>query len=248
MKDPYAVPLLIKVLEDASEEAMVRHEAAEALGAIGHLDALPVLQQYRDDPNEVDVVRQTCELAVAKIEHEKENQGSSASPETQYFSVDPAPPLEASLPISELEHILLDQDRPLFERYRAMFSLRNRGGKEAVLALAKGFQDPSALFRHEIAYVFGQMQDEHSVEALTEVLQQSDEMSMVRHECAEALGSIASKKCLPVLESFRSDPERVVSESCVVALDMYAYEQSGGEFHYVPNTNNDVASQGSEYE
>ena len=36
---------------------------------------------------------------------------------------------------------------PLFDRYRAMFALRNDGGKEAVLALASGFDDDSALFR-----------------------------------------------------------------------------------------------------
>ena len=39
---------------------------------------------------------------------------------------------------------------PLFQRYRAMFSLRNMGTEEAVLALAHGFTDKSALFRHEI--------------------------------------------------------------------------------------------------
>jgi deoxyhypusine monooxygenase len=50
-----------------------------------------------------------------------------------------------------------------------MFALRNIGGEKAVNALAKGFQDPSALFRHEVAYVLGQMQDEHSVAALKEV-------------------------------------------------------------------------------
>ena len=33
---------------------------------------------------------------------------------------------------------------------RAMFGLRNNGSEEAVLALVDGFQDSSALFRHEI--------------------------------------------------------------------------------------------------
>jgi deoxyhypusine monooxygenase len=58
---------------------------------------------------------------------------------------------------------------------------------------------------------------------------------MVRHECAEALGSIATDDCLPVLEKYRMDGERVVSESCVVALDMYAFEQSG-HFSYAPTS------------
>lgn len=47
---------------------------------------------------------------------------------------------------------------------------------------------------------------------------------MVRHEAAEALGSIATPEVLEVLESYRQDQEQVVRESCVVALDMYEYE------------------------
>lgn len=50
-----------------------------------------------------------------------------------------------------------------------MFSLRNIGTDEAVLALATGFDDTSALFRHEIAYIFGQMQHPKSVEPLQKV-------------------------------------------------------------------------------
>jgi deoxyhypusine monooxygenase len=68
-----------------------------------------------------------------------------------------------------------------------MFALRNRGTEEAVLQLASGFQDSSALFRHEIAYVFGQMQHPASVPSLIATLSKPGESDMVRHECAEAL-------------------------------------------------------------
>lgn len=54
---------------------------------------------------------------------------------------------------------------------------------------------------------------------------------MVRHEAAEALGSIADARCLELLEDFCTDPEPIVAHSCIVALDMLAYEQSG-EFQY----------------
>ena len=53
---------------------------------------------------------------------------------------------------------LTNQALPLFERYQAMFSLRNNGSKAAVLALTSAFTDPSPLFRHEVAYVLGQLQ------------------------------------------------------------------------------------------
>ncbi len=54
---------------------------------------------------------------------------------------------------------------------------------------------------------------------------------MVRHECAEALGSSASDRCLLVLREFCKDQERVVRESCEVALDMLEYER-GTDFQY----------------
>lgn len=46
---------------------------------------------------------------------------------------------------------------------------------------------------------------------------------MVRHEAAEALGSIADPGTLELLQNYTADQEKPVSESCVVALDMHAY-------------------------
>ena len=49
---------------------------------------------------------------------------------------------------------------------------------------------------------------------------------MVRHEAAEALGSIATPECLPILKKFSQDKERVVRESCIVGIDMWEFETS----------------------
>lgn len=94
-----------------------------------------------------------------------------------------------------------------------------------------GLHSGSALFRHEIGYVLGQMQDEACVPQLTAALRSRTESPMVRHECAEALGSIARPSCLETLRAFAHDEERVVRESCEVALDMYEYE-NGTQFQY----------------
>lgn len=75
-----------------------------------------------------------------------------------------------------------------------------------------------------VAYVFGQLQHPASVPALTEALMDDKEQGMVRHEAAEALGSIATPEVLEILSKYKEDNERVVRESCVVALDMYEYE------------------------
>lgn len=69
-KNVAAVPFLRAVLEDKDEDSMCRHEAAEALGAICDTGSLNILRQYRDAKDEVVVVRETCEIAVARIEWE----------------------------------------------------------------------------------------------------------------------------------------------------------------------------------
>lgn len=229
MQDTKAIPVLLKILEDKHEDAMVRHEAGEALGAIGSQETLELLQNYASDP--VVEVAETCQLAVERIRwlhsspEEREN-----LPANPYMSVDPAPPCENN-DTDSLTSMLLDESLPLFQRYRAMFALRNRGNTESVEALAKGLTCSSALFRHEIAYVLGQIQHEAATQQLTRNLENPTENYMVRHECAEALGAIATEECMEVLKKYVADPERVVRESCEVALDMCDYE-TGDQFQY----------------
>lgn len=232
MQDRRAIPPLTAVLKDTQQEPMVRHEAGEALGAIGDLGVLELLREYSQDP--VIEVAETCQLAMRRLEWlqsggEKQLTDGSRD-ENPYYSVDPAPPAERRSE-AELRSSLLDESLPLFDRYRAMFALRNLGTEEAVLALGDGLQCSSALFRHEIGYVLGQMQHPAAVPALRAALERSAENPMVRHEAAEALGSIGKEECLAVLQRYRGDGERVVKESCEVALDMLQYENSE-EFQY----------------
>jgi len=69
-KNLAAVPFLRAVLEDKDEDSMCRHEAAEAMGAIGDMGCVDLLRKLRDSNEEVEVVRETCEIAVARIEWE----------------------------------------------------------------------------------------------------------------------------------------------------------------------------------
>ena len=206
----------------------MRHEAAEALGAIGDSSISNVLEKYCSDPS--CEVAETCQLSLERISWLQKEAKEKFVDKSPYKSVDPAPPLMSGS-ISEWEHQLMESSLPLFARYRAMFALRNHGGREAVLALVTGFQDSSALFKHEVAYILGQMQDELAIDGLRERLDDVMEDAMVRHECAEALGSIATDDCFRILQKYRQDGERVVRESCEVALDMYKYEKSGA-FQY----------------
>lgn len=225
---------------------MCRHEAAEALGALGDVESLDLLREMQHD-QEV-VVRETCELAIERISWMNSPEGQAEAErlrKSDFVSIDPAPPVammqrgkngkEARLTIEELQSRLMDIELGLFERYRAMFALRDLASPPdlptavpAVQALATGFQDESALFRHEIAFVFGQLCHPASIPCLKECLARRGEMSMVRHEAAEALGSLGEEEGVEgFLRGFLDDGEQVVRESVVVALDM---AEEGREF------------------
>ena len=161
---------------------LCRSQAAEALGAISATSSKDILQRYLNDPERC--VRETCQIALAKIEwdHSEEGQkhwSTTAKSAEQYVifslrvilvvptvcvrtytSIDPAPPTSGLLAgkaapqdaseenIAKLRDTLNDKNLPLFERYRAMFALRNIGTPAAVDALASGFNDDSALFKY----------------------------------------------------------------------------------------------------
>lgn len=65
-----AISPLRHVLQDKAEDAMCRHEAAEALGALGDMGSLDLLKGLRDNAQEPDVIRETCDIAVDRIEWE----------------------------------------------------------------------------------------------------------------------------------------------------------------------------------
>lgn len=225
MQNPYAIPFLIQVLEDRQQEPMVRHEAAEALVAIGDTQEKKygveqILLRYTDDP--VKEVAETCQLALHMIRWKCLENTTANLNQSIYNSIDPAPPADTSnMTLDMLQDLLLDSKKTLWERYRALFALRNINKDYATKIIAKGlFCEDSALFRHEVAYVLGQIQSPVAIPELEARLKMQNENGMVRHECAEALGSIGTKESQNFLKEYLSDNERVVRESCEIALDI----------------------------
>ena len=62
MQQDEAIPTLSRVLSDTNEHVMVRHEAAEALGAIGNPIAVNILREHLTDVNPE--VSESCEVAL----------------------------------------------------------------------------------------------------------------------------------------------------------------------------------------
>lgn len=95
--------------------------------------------------------------------------------------------------------------------------------------MGAAFTCTSALLKHEIAYVLGQMQDPQSTSILERVLRDAKEHAMVRHEAAEALGAIGDEHCLALLHEYARDEEPIVAHSCEVALDMIVNGEEIGD-------------------
>ena len=119
---------------------------------------------------------------------------SSGVPEVSEFgSVDPAPPAQGG----DHRAVLLDEQARMFQRMRAVFALRNDGSSDAVDALCVAFASKSALLRHELAYVLGQLQNPRALPTLWQRLEDESEHVMVRHEAAEAMGATCDLACQP---------------------------------------------------
>ncbi|KAL3953481.1 hypothetical protein ACCO45_011437 [Purpureocillium lilacinum] len=233
-KKDAAVKPLRDVLSDLQEDPMVRHEAAEALGALGKAENLDILKQFRDREGEDIAVKETCEIAIDRVEWENSPERLQEKlRQSDFASIDPAPPMpESEKSVDDLEKVLMDVNKPCSNAIAPYCAT----AVPAVLALAQGFKNESALFRHEIAFVFGQLSHPASIPALTAALSNVNEAGMVRHEAAEALGGLGEEEGVEdTLKRFLHDKETVVRESVIVALDMAEYEKSGdAEYALIP--------------
>ena len=148
--------------------------------------------------------------------------------------------------IAAFASVLVDQSRPIRDRFRALFTLRSMTGRPgaadalisaltmktnnnnsnddddpAFLAAAKTTRlRADALFRHEVAFALGQMQSKKATSALISVLKNECEHGMTRHECAEALGAIGDDSAVDVLREMHEDETqcREVRETASLAL------------------------------
>jgi len=241
MNDQNAINYLVNILNNKEENEIVRHEAAEALGNLVKNDENLINQLRIHLKDKSHIVSQTCELALDLIDwraNKNEDEIKRIQSLNPYQSKDPAPSFELDTTLVDLNQILQNSKSKLFDKYRCLFTLRNRGKLEDVLLLGETLiyfkgQDEMSLFKHEIGYIFGQMQSADSIPYLQQMVECKSENDIVRHECAEALGSIATLETLEFLKKYLQDDSLVVKQSCEVALDMIDYETDDSQFNFI---------------
>jgi len=225
---------------------IVRHEAIEALGNFENKSLIKELRRFLNDPERI--VKESAELAIAKL-----SEGGNAKTESEcikdddkgdsdndmsdinnmsdinknrrdgiskFNSRDPAYPFEGEF---ETARKMLREGN-IVEKYKAIFYLRDKNTKESVDALKEGFKDSSALLRHEIAFVYGQMENSEAIEILIKVLENENEEDIVRHEAAESLGNIGGERVLKVLGKYLDSGKRILKESVEVGLGIMEHE------------------------
>lgn len=94
------------------------------------------------------------------------------------------------VPLNRMRIVPLNCTSESYLRFRALFTLRNIGGPDAISCIETCFKDESALLKHELAYCLGQMQDTAAVPTLIAVLRDLHQEPMVRHEAGEGLKEI----------------------------------------------------------
>lgn len=230
--DPAAVPLLTRYLAD--ERVEVRETCVLALARLG---AAAGDGGSGGGGGAAAAAGDTPAAAAAAG-----TTGGGADP--AFHSVDPvvvpSTPAAAARSVADWAADLSSTGAPLAARYAALFALRAARGTadedaavDALCAAAADAAD-SALLRHEVCYVLGQMAPRRAVGPLAGVLASADAPPMVRHEAAEALGAIGGADVEALLRGYTGDAEgeAVVRESCEVALDMSEWLGDAGKLHY----------------
>ena len=119
----FVVPDLFEILCDKEQPVIARHEAGEALGAIGAVEYLADLEKIAKmtpcDQFPIEVT-QTCELAVDRIKYIESDQSLKEKVLVSPFdSVDPAPPEDETMEdVKHLGNQMCDLKNSLFNRYK----------------------------------------------------------------------------------------------------------------------------------
>uniref|UniRef100_A0A8C5YCF7 Deoxyhypusine hydroxylase n=1 Tax=Microcebus murinus TaxID=30608 RepID=A0A8C5YCF7_MICMU len=135
--------------------------------------------------------------------------------------------------VEAIGRTLVDPKQPLQTRFRALFTLRGLGGPGAISWISQAFSDDSALLKHELAYCLGQMQDARAIPVLVDVLRDTRQEPMVRHEAGEWPGH-RDPEVLELLKEYSTDPVVEVTQPATGGQRLEWLQQHAGSGDRLP--------------
>ena len=196
---------------------VVYHEAFEALGNLNQETTWELFKKFDND--ESTLILETNYLAKKLMQWKTATENGKTEGidkmKLKFTTNDPAPiwNFEAEPKYADvkfLESILLDnKNYDLFDRYRAIFTLRELFTEESASALAasmkkENFANCSPLLKHEVCFVLGQMEGVFgpAIPIVLECMNDPEEHPIVLHEGLVCLGDMLEPKDKPLIEKF----------------------------------------------
>lgn len=140
------IQVFLEGIVEGDYPQIVVHEAVEALGNMSDENTVRLIEQYKNRNSDIsEMVIETCELAQDLIKwNMATNMGETEGIDLKrlkFKTNDPAPPFnyqadQSYNDVARLSSIMLDNvNFSLFERYRAMFTLRELNTEESCRAI-----------------------------------------------------------------------------------------------------------------
>lgn len=246
MRLPSSYEFLKNHMNDPEEMPVVRHEAGEALANYHHLKDQCIAEMEKHWDCEEELLRSTVRVGIMKL---KEWKGENDSNYGKFYggTIEPAEPMTEEEVINylevdtngleggELTKFLVERVREKifvsyeevdeYPKYRMSYYLRNVKTEESKRVLADMMKAEnrkfvSALLRHEVAFILGQIYEgeEYVRNILKDVCYDEEEHPVVRHEAILAFWDIAQDEEL--VQRLESHEDQLVRESVICAIRM----------------------------
>ncbi|CAD2221269.1 deoxyhypusine monooxygenase [Angomonas deanei] len=235
-----AIPALEKVLKNekvnddgkpVQYDTVTRHEAAEALGAIGGANARTTLEYYYKEENESEAaIRESCALALARIymEVEKGKEALQIPNNCPYVSVDPTPAFnEKTVKVADLSDLQTAHHLSSTNSTHAIPAVPTTVSELETILLDTENQY-SIIQRYMAMFTLRNIATKEAVAVLCRALRQDTRSALFRHEVAFVLGQLEHKSSEAALvECLRDEKEHaMVRHEAAEALGAIAEDSS----------------------
>ena len=239
MRAKNSLKFLLERMNDNQERSIVRHEAGEALANFHDIKEQIIEEMQKHWDSTDDLLRSTVHVGIGKLKNYTENSrygkkyGGTIEPaepfneqETREYikSLGLEDPKTNAELLNTIESILLRpySDINEFYKYRLCYYLRDQADQRSKEILCKILSAPSrpvisALLRHELCFIMGQINNKDKIiqDTLKEVSIDQEEHPVVRHEAILSFYDVTQDE--EFIKEFFTHENQLIRESVEVA-------------------------------